>query len=300
MAEITIPRTGAHLRKLFEILLANPEGLQAGEALKQLAASVTLTPYEAGLYESTGTPRFEKIVRFATIDCVKAGWLAKNKGIWSITNAGKKAFNDFSDPEAFYREAIKRYREWKAGAPVKPQVESLEELNPAETAKAEASITYEKADEQAWNEIETHLRAMPPYDMQDLVAGLLRGLGYHIEWVSPPGKDGGIDIIAHTDPLGTQPPRIKVQVKGGNQKIDLQTLNSFLAVVDSGDVGLYVSVGGFTKDAEDTARKQTSRKVTLINAERLVELWVEAYGKLDQKSRQRLPLSPIHFLTPED
>ena len=227
-----LARTFASYSRYFWQILKE---FKPGKALKQLAASVTLTPYEAGLYESTGTPRFEKIVRFATIDCVKAGWLAKNKGVWSITNTGKKAFDDFSDPEAFYREAIKLYREWKAGAPIKPQVESLEELNPAETAKAEASITYEKADEQAWNEIEAHLRAMPPYDMQDLVAGLLRrkGLGYHIEWVSPPGKDGGIDIIAHTDPLGTQPPRIKVQVKGGNEKIDLQTLNSFLAVVDS-------------------------------------------------------------------
>jgi len=67
MPEITIPRTGAHVRKLFEILLAHPEGLQAGEALKELAASVELTPFEAGLYESTGTPRFEKIVRFASV-----------------------------------------------------------------------------------------------------------------------------------------------------------------------------------------------------------------------------------------
>jgi restriction system protein len=300
MPEITIPRTGAHLRKLFEILLANPDGLQAGEALKQLAASVKLTPYEAGLHESTGTPRFEKIVRFATIDCVKAGWLIKNKGIWSITDAGKKAFTNFPDPEAFYREAIRLYREWKAGAPPRPQIANLEELTPAETAKAEASITYEKADEQAWNEIETHLRTMPPYDTQDLVAGLLKALGYHIAWVSPPGKDGGIDIIAHTDPLGTQTPRIKVQVKGGWQRTDLPTLNSFLALVDSGDVGLFVSIGGFTKDAEDAARKQTSRKITLINAERLVDLWIEAYSKLDQKSRQRLPLSPIYFLTPED
>ena len=66
------------------------------------------------------------------------------------------------------------YQEWKAGAPTTPQVASLEELTPAETAKAEASITYEKADEQAWNEIDTHLRAMPPYDMQDLVASLRR------------------------------------------------------------------------------------------------------------------------------
>jgi restriction system protein len=158
------------------------------------------------------------------------------------------------------------YREWKGGAPTTRQVASLEELTPAETGKVDASITYKKTDEQAWNEIEAHLRAMPPYDLQDLVAGLLKALGYHIEWVSPPGKDGGIDIFAHTDPLGTQAPRIKVQVKDGSQRIDLQTLNSFLAVVDSGDVGLYVSVGGFTRDADDAARKQTSRKITLINA----------------------------------
>ena len=29
----------------------------------------------------------------------------------------------------------------------------------------------------------------------------------------PPGKDGGLDIIAHPDPLGTRSPRIKVEVK---------------------------------------------------------------------------------------
>jgi restriction system protein len=35
-------------------------------------------------------------------------------------------------------------------------------------------------------------------------------------------------------------------------------------------------------------------------SERLVDLWIEAYDKLDQKARQRLSLSPIYFLTPED
>jgi restriction system protein len=89
-------------------------------------------------------------------------------------------------------------------------------------------------------------------------------------------------------------------VKGGSQKIDLPTLNSFLALIERDDVGLYVSIGGFTKDAEETARKQPTRKITLINVERLVGLWIEAYNKLDQNSRRRLPLSPIYFLTPED
>jgi restriction system protein len=299
MAEITIPRTGAHLRKLFEILMSYPEGLRAGEALKKLAASVQMTPYEAGLYESTGTPRFEKIIRFATIDCAKAGWLLKNKGIWSITDAGKKAFNDYSDPEKFYREAIRLYQAWKISAASTQAVESLEELSPAAAAKA-TGVTFEEAEEQARNEIETYLRAMPPYEVQELVSDLLKGLGYHVEWVSPPGKDGGLDILAHTDPLGTRVPRIKVQVKGGSQKIDLPTLKSFFANIETNDVGLYVSLGGFTKDAEESARTQPNRKITLINVGRLVELWIEVYGKLDQRARQRLPLSPIYFLTPED
>jgi hypothetical protein len=42
----------------------DPEGLAAGEALKQLEASVTLSEYEAGFYEKGGR-RFDKIVRFA-------------------------------------------------------------------------------------------------------------------------------------------------------------------------------------------------------------------------------------------
>jgi restriction system protein len=299
VAEITIPRTGIHIRKLFEILASHPDGLQAAEALKQLAAVTEMTPYEAGNYESTGTRRFEKIVRFATVDCVKAGWLLKNRGIWSITDAGRKAMAAFPNPEAFYREAIKLYRAWRQSEPPAELAGSLEELSEAETASAEARVTFEQAEEQAWSEIEAHVRTMAPYEFQDLIADLLKALGYYIAWVSPPGKDGGVDIIANTDALGTQTPRIKVQAKRVVQKIDLQTLNSFLAIIDADDVGLYVSTAGFTRDAEETARRQTGRKITLIDLERLVDLWIEAYAKLDDRARRRLPLSPIYFLTPE-
>src|SRR6476661_7730145 len=102
MPEITRQRTGEHVRKLFGILMASPEGLPARTALEQLAASTTLTDYEAGVYPS-GSRRFEKIVRFATVDCVKAGWLLKDKGIWTVTDEGRKAHSDLKDPEAFYR-----------------------------------------------------------------------------------------------------------------------------------------------------------------------------------------------------
>jgi restriction system protein len=294
MAEVTRRRTGEHLKKLFEILIPCPEGLQARDALAKLREQVKLTVYEEGTY-AAGTPRFDKIVRFATVDCVKAGWLVKNKGRWFVTEEGRRANAAYSDPEAFYRQAVKLYHEWKDSQP-DAEPETLE-VDDATSGKA-ASITFEEAEEQAWQEIEQYLRNMPPYDFQELVASLLRAMGYHVTWVSPPGRDGGVDIHAWGDPLGTKPPRIKVQVKRRGQSTDVDGLRSFMALLGDDDVGIFVNVGGFTKPAEDEARTQEKRKVTLIDLQKLFDLWVEHYEKLDDSARRRFPIRPVYYLAP--
>lgn len=301
MAEITRRRTGELMRELFSILMALPDGMRASEALQALASRVTLTPYEADNYES-GSRRFEKIVRFATVDCVKAGWLVKDKGIWSITDEGRKAHAELTDPEAFYRRACKLYAEWKAS---QPDAEVAPAHGPttsgpddAETSAKAVSVTFEEAEEQAWAEISQYLRAMNPYDFQDLVADLLRAMGYHVTWVSPPGKDGGLDILAWPDALGTRPPRIKVQVKRQQQAVSVDGLRSFMALLGDDDVGLFVCTGGFTKDAETEARTQEKRRVRLIGLEKLFDLWDEHYDKLTDQARRRLPLRSIRFLAP--
>lgn len=299
MAEITRRRTGELLRELFNILMATPAGLQASTALHTLAERVTLTPYEADTYESGGR-RFDKIVRFATVDCVKAGWLEKNKGIWTITDEGRKVHAELTDPEAFYRRAVKLYGEWRAAQPdaepaaVATGVDAPDEDSPSKVV----SITFEKAEEQAWDEISQYLRNMPPYDFQDLVADLLRAMGYYVSWVSPPGKDGGIDILAQPDALGTRPPRIKVQVKRQQVAVNVEGLRSFMALLGDAEVGLFVCTGGFTKDAASEARTQEKRRVNLIGLEKLFDLWVEHYDKLTDQARRRLPLRPIQFLSP--
>lgn len=296
MAEITRRRTGHLLRKLFEILGSHPDGLQAAVALDRLANSIDLTNYENGNYEG-GVRRFEKIVRFATIDCVKAGWLLKDRGTWIVTEAGKAAYSNYPDPENFYKEAARLYRVWKSGQP--KQAQSVEIDQDAEISEqGSISITFEEAEEQAWAEIDRYLRRMNPYDFQHLVADLLRAMSYHVSWVAPPGKDGGVDVIAHTDALGTKAPRIKVQVKRINDKVNIDGVRSFLAIINEDDVGLYISLGGFTKDADDFARNQERRKVTLIDLQRLVDLWIQHYSQLGDTARGRLPLTPIYFLTP--
>lgn len=291
MAKVTRKRTGQFIRRLFEILIANPEGIQAKEALNRVKESFELSEYESGYYDS-GAQRFEKIVRFATVDCVKAGWMRKNKGVWTATEEGVEAFEKYTDAETFYRRAVKLYRQWKKAQDVAaPDPES-------EDSAKEVSVTFETAEEAAWGEISDYLGSMNPYEFQELVADLLRAMGFYAAWVAPPGKDGGTDIIAYPDRLGTTSPRIKVQVKRQVARVSVDGLRSFLAVLGDDDVGLFVSTGGFTRDAEVEARTQEKRKVTLIDAQKLFDLWVEHYSALSDEARQRLPIRPIHFLAP--
>ena len=85
MPEVTRRRTGEFMRHLFAILVDHPEGMQAGDAITAVRKRVKLTDYESGAYPSGGE-RFEKILRFATVDTVKAGWLEKRKGWWIVRN----------------------------------------------------------------------------------------------------------------------------------------------------------------------------------------------------------------------
>ncbi len=294
--EVTRRRVGELIRGLFEILIQHPEGMQARDAIDQLARRVTLTEHEQGSYDS-GTRRFDKIVRFGTVDCVKAGWLQKSKGRWIVTDAGRDALKTYPNADAFYGRALELYRAWRAAQPA-VVAEDEQESEAIGGARA-VSITFEDAEEQAWREIESYLRQMPPYEFQELVASLLRAMSYHVSWIAPPGKDGGIDVIALVDPLGTRPPRIKVQVKRQQTTVAVDVVRSFMAVLGDDDVGLFISTGGFTKDAAEEARTQEKRRVMLIDLEQLFDLWVQHYDKLSDEARQRLPLKPIHFLAPE-
>jgi restriction system protein len=294
VAQISQQRTGVLMQTLFRLLEKAPDGLKASEAMARLIAAVEMTPYEAGEYESGGR-RFEKIVRFATVDSVKAGWMIKHKGVWSVTEAGLEALRQYPDPGVFQREAVKRYNAWRKAQPDHREVES-----PVDEIEESAAITLEEAEEHASHEIEQYLAAMPPYEFQTLVGELLAAMGYHVGWEAPPGKDGGVDLVAFTDPLGTRAPRIKVQVKRNAQssRIDVIGLRSFMAVLGEDDVGIFVALSGFTRDAEQEAR-QTHRRLTLIDMARFIELWTSHHEKLSDAARRRLPLKPVWFLAGE-
>lgn len=301
MAHITNKRLGELIQALFRILEKQPEGMKAKEALAALADSVTLTEYEAGSYESGR--RFEKLVRFATVDTVRAGWLIKESGIWTLTEEGAKALKLYKDPLEFHKKAAQLYQQWRKHYKMlqsDAQVSVVQDIEDVEDeSEKSVSVSYEEAREQAQEKIDAFLHAMDAFDFQKLVADLLKAIGYHVTWIAPPGKDGGVDILAYTDPLGTQGPRIKVQVKQQQKAVTEPDLRSFMANIGQHDSGIFFCTGGFTRDAANYARSQESKRIMLIDSAKLVQLWTDNIPRLSDQAWQRLPLTPIYFLTPE-
>jgi restriction system protein len=129
------------------------------------------------------------------------------------------------------------------------------------------------------------------------VASLLKAMGYHIAFNAKRGKDGGIDIIAYSDPLGTKEPRMKVQIKHRpNDAVSVDVVKQLVANLNkSGDVGLFVTSGRFTSESERYSR-ESHKHIELIDFERFISLWQEFYPKMTDEEKNMLPLQPIYFL----
>lgn len=292
MAEYTQERYGELSRGVLTILSKEPEGLQARDVLERLSKLVPPTQFEEDDWPNyPGVRRYEKVVRFSTIGPVKAGWLVKSAGNWTVTEKGLQALALYVQPVKFYREAVHLYNAWKKGQATDTPIDAT-----VPDAPSEAALGLEEAQDTAWDEIRRHLSSMPPYDFQELVGALLRAMGYHVAWIAPPGADGGIDILAFTDPLGAQGPRIKVQVKRQEQKISADGLRSFAGVLGGDDIGIFVATGGFTTSAEAESRQPGNRKITLIDLKKVYDLWVQHQSQISEEHRQLMPLTPVYFL----
>ncbi len=128
-------------------------------------------------------------------------------------------------------------------------------------------------------------------DMERLVAGMLKAMGYCAR-VMPKGPDGGRDVVASPDALGLESPRIVAEVKHRKGAIGAPAVRSFIGGLRAGDRGLYVSTGGFTKEARYEADR-ANVPVRLLDLDAFVRHYVDAYDKADDDTRSILPLTRI-------
>ncbi len=285
----------------FQILKASGGELRGKEVVNKIRESVEFNEYEMHRYEKTGYIRWESILHFYTIDCMKAGYLRKSKGLWILTDEGEEAIG--LGPEKLLSTASKKYREWDSKREKeKPKEEDDDDVSDIEgdTGQAQKAL-LDQYEEDANNGLRNFVIDKNPYEFQDLVAALLDAMGYHISDVAKRGPDGGIDIIAYTDPLGTKQPRIIVQVKHRpNDAISSDDIQKLAGTMKrTSDVGIFVTSGQFSKPAIKEAR-DSREHIELIDFDRFISLWEEYYNEMTDEQKNMLPLHPIYFLGSND
>lgn len=122
-------------------------------------------------------------------------------------------------------------------------------------------------------------------------AHLLNVMGYRTR-VSPEGPDSGIDIIAHRDELGFEPPIIKVQIKSTEGKVARPEVQALFGTVGAGEHGLVVTLGGYTAQALDFERNNTNLR--LINGQNLMDLILTHYERFDPRYKALMPLKQVY------
>ena len=108
--------------------------------------------------------------------------------------------------------------------------------------------------------IKDTVRALDDRQMEELLAGILQAMGYKSQ-VAPVGPDRGIDVTASPDGLGLEQPRIKAEVKHRpNTQMGAPAIRNFISALRPGDSGIYLSTGGFSKEARYEADRSNIQR----------------------------------------
>jgi len=153
------------------------------------------------------------------------------------------------------------------------------------TGDAEAFADVEQlARDQILAHLEKNFRG---HELARLVDPVLQAEGYVTQF-SPPGPDGGVDILAGRGSQGLDAPRMCVQVKSPQADVNVFRALQGTMTTFQADRGLLVSWGGFTKAVQTEARLSFF-SVRLWGAEELVEALLRNYDWLPEEFRAETP-----------
>lgn len=132
-----------------------------------------------------------------------------------------------------------------------------------------------------------------------LIKCVLDAEGY-VTYLSPPGPDKGIDILAAKGTFGFESPKLCVQVKSSNDPLGRSVLNELIGTMKKVDAeqGLLVSWGGFKSTTEKEAI-ESFFTIRLWDSEAIMKAVFKNYDRLPEEIQTALPLERIWMLVCE-
>lgn len=170
-----------------------------------------------------------------------------------------------------------------------PAVETVEEAPDDDTATV--AVSEQAAMTAADFVIRQIMANQDGYAFEELVAHLLECMGYTAR-VTKRSGDGGVDVIAHRDKLGFEPPILKVQCKRRTDQRPRTEVDQLLGTLGEGEYGLFISFGSFSREAVELERKRP--QLRLIDSKQFVKLLLEHYDRLAPHYRSMIPLKQIY------
>ena len=208
------------------------------------------------------------------------------------TQFSQGALHEVGSAMSFF--AVKSYaEEFRAAVQGKPQAPPVAE-------DESVAVVVEEIEDQTRDFILKKLaQELKGGSFEDFVAQLLQVMGYKTRQPKRgKGADGGIDIIAHRDELGFEPPIIKVQVKSKEGTSGDPEVSALYGKCDKGEYALFVTLGDFSNQAENVERNKPNLR--LISGTALVDLILTHYEKFDSRYKGLLPLKRVYVPDPDD
>lgn len=131
------------------------------------------------------------------------------------------------------------------------------------------------------------LKGLP---LESFIVHLLQCMGYHARLTRR--NEPSVDVIAHKDHLGLEPPIIKVQVKSSADTASDKDVSALYGKLSASEYGLFVTLGSFSPAARSF--EQSKANLRLIDGDELVQLIFDHYEQFDSRHKGLLPLRRVY------
>ena len=101
-----------------------------------------------------------------------------------------------------------------------------------------------------------------------------------------------VDVIAHKDHLGIEPPIIKVQVKSSPGTATDKDVSALFGKLSATEYGLFITLGTFSPASRNF--EQNKANLRLIDGVELVDLILQHYEHFDSRHKGLLPLRRVY------
>jgi restriction system protein len=131
------------------------------------------------------------------------------------------------------------------------------------------------------------LKGLP---LEEFVKHLLECMGYQARLARR--NEPSVDVIAHKDLLGIEPPIIKVQVKSSDSTVTDKDVSALFGKLSPTEYGLFVTLG--TYSPQSRSFEQGKANLRLIDGDELVDLIFQHYERFDSRYKGILPLKRVY------